>query len=78
MIRDVDGGVVVECDVCGRGMDDDGHASTRAATFCDRGDAGVFIGDCQWDRVGDYAVCPECVERIVKGEVDVRFMLNVV
>lgn len=74
MIRDVDDGFVVECDVCGGDMGDEGLTDGDAAVFCDKGDAGIFICDYGWDRIGDYAVCPKCIERINRGEVALRFV----
>lgn len=73
MIRKVDDGFVVECDVCGGDMGDDGLTEGDAAVFCDKGDAGIFIRDYDWDRIGDYAVCPKCVERINRGDIELFF-----
>lgn len=74
MIHKVDDGVVVECDVCGGGMAEDGRTEGDVSVFCDKGDAGIFICDYSWDRIGDYVVCPKCVERINRGEVALRFV----
>lgn len=74
MIRKVDDGFVVECDVCGGVMDEDGRTEGDVYVFCDKGDAGTFIYYDNWDRIGDYVVCPKCVERINRGEVALRFV----
>ena len=41
--------------------------------FATKGDAGIFIDDNEWGRIGDYVVCPECVRRISSGEVALTF-----
>ena len=74
MIHKIDDGFIVMCDVCGGLMDEDGRTDGDAAVFCDKGDAGVFICDYRWDRIGDYVVCPDCVERINRREVALMFV----
>ncbi len=74
MIRKVDDGVVVECDVCGGLMDEDGRTDGDVAIFSDKGNAGVFICYYRWDRIGDYVACPACVGKIDRGEVALRFV----
>lgn len=74
MIRKVDDGVVVECDVCGGVMGEDGLTEGDVSVFCDKGDAGIFICDYSWDRIGDHVVCPDCVGKINRGEVELWFI----
>lgn len=65
-------GYIVECDVCGGGMDEDGFVGTPAV-FCDTFDAGVFIDDNGWGQIGNYVACPDCVAKINRGEVVLKF-----
>lgn len=73
MIRKVDDGFIAECDVCGAGLDEDGNTG-NVAVFATKGDAGIFIDDNDWGRIGDYVVCPDCVGRINRGEIEPRFV----
>lgn len=72
MIREVEDGVVVECDVCGGALDEDGNTG-NVAVFATKGDAVISIEDNEWGRIGDYVVCPDCVRRIDRGEVALKF-----
>lgn len=74
MIRKGEDGFVVECDICGGGMDEDGRTDGNVSVFCYKGDAGIFICHYGWARIGDYAVCPKCFKRITRGEVALRFV----
>ena len=76
MIRkfEADNSYVVECDVCGGMMDEEGYTYGDAYVFPDKGNAGVFILDYGWDRIGNYVACPCCIEKINRGEVSLRFI----
>ena len=73
MTREVNDGVVVECDVCGGAMDDDGCTVGDEVVFCDNGDAGIFIATDGWGQIGNYVACPDCVAKINRGEVALKF-----
>lgn len=74
MIHKIDDGFVVVCEVCLGGMDEDGRTEGNISVFADKNDAGVFVSDCHWDRIGDYTVCPDCVGKINRGEVELWFI----
>lgn len=54
-------------------MDKDGRTKGDMSVFADKNDAGVFVSDCHLSRIGDYAVCPNCVEKVNRGEIELFF-----
>lgn len=76
MIRKGEDGFVVECDICGNMMDEDGRTDGDVAVFSDCCDAGVFIRDYEWGKIGNYLACPHCVEKIDFGGISVKFVKN--
>lgn len=51
-------------------MDKDVRTKGDISVFADKNDAGVFVSDCHWSRIGDYTVCPNYVKKINRGEIE--------